>query len=346
MNHVVLIKYPKLVIFLCLLTCFPHINSEKSKLVQIEEACREYFNTAYTHNYAKYLQFYSKHDTPSDSTTFDKWCKILSNLKIVVDGVEKKSYNSTSYYRVLVSAYTKDGKQKVMERIVYFADENGKIVIVNWKFFTKDWKLFRSKYFNIYSRQIVSDSMITDIDNFYEDVTQELGVQHERIDYYLCKDKEEAGLLQGKLSSAGGTCFPGKTKTIIAPALSYHEIVHAITYAIIDVSMDFLVEGVATYYTFIWEPQKLDSIIDELRLKNQLVPLDTLMWKFRSIPEDIAYFEAASFVKFLITNYGIKSFVALYKGAKSWDSLVAALHEIYGKALNEINDEWLLWLTK
>ncbi len=340
-------KYFKFVILLYLLSCFSRLNNARTDEIRVAKACREYFNTAYTHNYTKYLQFYSQHDIPSDSVGFSKWCKIITDHKITVDDVEKKVYDSIPYYEVRVSMYTKDGDKKIMERFLHFTYENGRIVVATWRLFTKNWNLFQTKHFNIYSNQVVADSIKADIDSFYEVVAQELGVSSQnKINYFLCKDREESGFLQGKRGGAGGTCFPGREKTIIAPAVSYHEIVHAITYEIADFSLDFLVEGVATYYMFIKKPWKLDSIINEMKSNNRLVPLDSLIWKFRSLPEESAYFESASFVKFLITKFDVHSFVTLYKLAKSWDDFIAALPKVYGKNLNELEKEWISWLPK
>ncbi len=341
-------KHSRLIIVLGLISCISVITREQNELKEVAKLYQEYINTAYNRDYDKYLLFYSKLDIPPDSSSFIRWCEILMNLKISVAGVEKKLYDSTTYYEVHTVAYTKDGKTKLMDRYFPVVRENGRIVNISpLKLFTQNWNVIQSKYFNIYTKQDVSDSALADIDSFYEIVSRELKVTPmEKVNYYLCRDKNESGLLQGKKAPAGGSCFPGKTKTIVAPGLSYHEIVHAITYNIADFSLDFLVEGVATYYMFTKKPWKLDSIINEMKSNNKLVPLDTLIWNFRILPEEIAYFEAASFVKFLIMKYSTDSFIIIYKLAKSWDDFIAALPKVYGKTLYELEKEWVSWFSK
>jgi hypothetical protein len=349
--HIKLKRYPNFLIFttvLWLVSCLHLITSEERELSEVKEACQTFYNTGYSGNYAEYLKFYnSKYQRkPMDSTTFIRWCGIIRNFKMEITKIEKRTYNSIKYYAALTTAWTQDRKEKLMEKYTLLVKEDHQIFIASpLSLFTQGWETIKTKYFDIYTNQKISDSALADIDSFYEAVSKELKVSPtEPVEFYLCKDKRESGLLQNKKEPAGGTCFPGKPITIISPALSYHEIVHSIAYNISDRSLDFLVEGLATYYMFIRKPWKLDSIVGQMKSFNELLPLDTLIWKFRSLPETLAYFQAASFVKFLIENYGRDAFITLYKQAGSWDEFLETLPKLYERTLDELENEWINWL--
>jgi hypothetical protein len=90
--------------------------------------------------------------------------------------------------------------------------------------------------------------------------------------------------------------------------------------------------------------------VRELKRKGQWIELDELITyneigSHESRPP-VAYAEAASFVKFLIDEYGKDRFLQAYKQLKNSDNKIIhrtnkmALQNIYGKQLSELQQEW------
>ena len=90
--------------------------------------------------------------------------------------------------------------------------------------------------------------------------------------------------------------------------------------------------------------------VREIKSKGQLIELEELITyteigSTESRPP-AAYPEAASFVKFLIDEYGQDKFLQAYKKLKSSNSKIVhwtnkrALQKIYGKPLSELQEEW------
>jgi len=90
--------------------------------------------------------------------------------------------------------------------------------------------------------------------------------------------------------------------------------------------------------------------VRELKSKDEWIELEKLItYSEIGSPESrppIAYAEAASFVKFLIDEYGKDKFLLVYKKLKNSNNKIVhwtnkmALQKIYGKQLSELQEEW------
>lgn len=132
-----------------------------------------------------------------------------------------------------------------------------------------------------------------------------------------------------------------KTRVVItwastAAAMSPHEFVHVMTYdAWGPVSEWWLGEGAATAASR-WNGVDLDAYAKCLSDAGKLLSADELVAMHSSNlkAQAVAYPEAGSFDRFLISQYGREKFARLYgRGA-------SALREIYGKSLLELDADW------
>jgi hypothetical protein len=111
-------------------------------------------------------------------------------------------------------------------------------------------------------------------------------------------------------------------------------------------------EGFATYMQagHIWKGEHVDRTAANLLKNDKLTPLRELITRTeigsRGDDGKIAYPQSASFVKFLIDEYGRDKFLRAYKKLKNSDNEkvhkrnVKRLARIYGKSLEELEKQW------
>jgi len=85
----------------------------------------------------------------------------------------------------------------------------------------------------------------------------------------------------------------------------------------------------------------------KLKQRNELVPLVKLQLSkdYKSYPPQIAFYEACSFIRFLIDTYGLGKFKRFYNEVTDL-TFEKTLSSIYGKSLAKLESEWLAFLDK
>ena len=139
----------------------------------------------------------------------------------------------------------------------------------------------------------------------------------------------------------------------------YHETTHILMHPF-GIPPALFNEGFAVYMSERLGAHALDDLsggqatinerVRELKNKNEWIKLEELI-TYNEIGSQesqppIAYAEAASFVKFLIDEYGKDKFLQAYKKLKNSNNKIVhwtnkkALQNIYGKQLSELQEEW------
>jgi hypothetical protein len=143
----------------------------------------------------------------------------------------------------------------------------------------------------------------------------------------------------------GGAAF-GKTLFISYADRAYtgvspvdyfaHEGAHALTSDWGNLGANALIaEGIAVYATGgHYEPDEIDASAAAIAHSELFIPLSTLRNSWSNQQHEIAYTEAASFVKFLIEQYGLDRLRQIIRRPNDWSAL-------YGRSLFELEELWL-----
>ena len=85
----------------------------------------------------------------------------------------------------------------------------------------------------------------------------------------------------------------------------------------------------------------------KLKQRNELVPLEKLQLSkdYKSCPPDIVFYQASSFIRYLIDAYGLGKFKRFYNEVTDL-TFEKALSSIYGKGLAKLESEWLAFLDE
>jgi len=152
---------------------------------------------------------------------------------------------------------------------------------------------------------------------------------------------------------SGDYCRNGTIHTIynderIESYAGHHELVHAITDKYFGISAHLFVEGLATLLGSTLK-KSIDFYIAELLYLNELAPLSDLLVRdtFKSLHFSISFMQSASFVKYLISRYGWRRFIHLYKVSAKCKSKTVAdfIPQIYKKSLVDMEKEWKAYIA-
>jgi len=128
----------------------------------------------------------------------------------------------------------------------------------------------------------------------------------------------------------------------------HHELVHALTHRFFGIAVHLFGEGLATLMGTSFK-KSIEFYAAELLYLNDLVPLTDLLVKdtFKSLHFSIAFMQSASFVKYLISYYGWRRFIHLYKASVKRDPAAIAdfFHKIYNKPLVGMEKEWKAYIA-
>jgi hypothetical protein len=123
-----------------------------------------------------------------------------------------------------------------------------------------------------------------------------------------------------------------------------HELTHVISYHInngLRIESILINEGLATWLSMRGDKCNYHRIAKEYMLTDKLDKCNLLNDGFRSC--DIGYFIGASFVGFLIEQYGIDTFKTFF--AQETYSETQSFQEYYKKTYEELYEEWKLYLN-
>jgi hypothetical protein len=133
---------------------------------------------------------------------------------------------------------------------------------------------------------------------------------------------------------------------------SYHELAHVLGYTLNKQPPALIDEGTAVYLSQLFGDKAFSRLIgyptksvNEILLllseKERLINISTL-FSYSDIGNNIAYCTSASFVEFIIKEFGKQKFIELYKLLSNADSAKNKIifEKICGVGLNQIEDEW------
>ena len=128
-----------------------------------------------------------------------------------------------------------------------------------------------------------------------------------------------------------------------------HETVHLLDQQISTNSrLTFLAEGLAVWSSGgHYKPEDLNGRAAALVATGYYIPLDQIIDNFYPVQHEIGYLEAGAFVQYLVDTYGwekFKQFYAEYQPAPEGQNAVRlneSLQALYGKSLEQIEQEWL-----
>lgn len=212
---------------------------------------------------------------------------------------------------------------------------------LDWDRIRRQWPIYVSKHFRIHFpedsplKKNINDFAI-ERDKAYERIVDILQIDFEdTIDLYVYNSRKQGDRLKLALNFAS----PEEKQVHCAIRGSYdHEITHVIAYYIGDYRTQYgpIVEGLSEY---LGKPDVDSDAIAASHLKNQsIIPLGILFDKWDKQNSLLSYPQAASLVKFLIDEYGVEKFKALWTSKEKIDIL---LKQIYGLSLSDLERMWL-----
>ncbi len=131
-----------------------------------------------------------------------------------------------------------------------------------------------------------------------------------------------------------------------------HELTHLIDQQFAPQRVSFLAEGVAVWASGgHYKPENIDQRAAALLKLDRYVPLTDLINDFYPVQHEIGYLQAASFVKYLVDNFGWTRFREFYSNTTADDAatpgqaLDVNLQIYYNQSLAGMEAEWLAYLN-
>jgi hypothetical protein len=113
---------------------------------------------------------------------------------------------------------------------------------------------------------------------------------------------------------------------------STHEFCHVIAAATWGKPERWIDEGFASYSDERWRNR--DEIVAQLAAQNRLLPLKTLAKDFLKHPDEVTYYESASFLGFVIERYGWDKFKRIWRGGYK------SIPKVLGRSIADVEAEW------
>lgn len=191
--------------------------------------------------------------------------------------------------------------------------------------------------------------IIAERERAYQKISRLLEVDFkEKIHWYLFPSYEDGKRLLGTLEP--NQAIPASLTIFTIHSEHHqqtpgHELTHVLSFYINNASSNsykFLSEGLACYLD--QSGKDYHAVGHNLLNQNQLIPLDKIidLNDFKKYDPKITYPQSASFVKFLIENYGWKKFKILWLIKKN---LKGEFQKIYHKNFEDVENDWLNFLN-
>ena len=142
----------------------------------------------------------------------------------------------------------------------------------------------------------------------------------EKINYFLLDSAEEVGRLYGINEPINGFAVWGENKIYAVyndkiKCIGPHEDTHLISFVINNPKSYFIVEGLAMYFDEKWWGLDNDIWTNYYKANNKDLSISNLLnnEEFDSFNCEITYPIAGSFVKYLISKFGVDKFIQLYQ---------------------------------
>lgn len=193
---------------------------------------------------------------------------------------------------------------------------------------------------------------------FHEWAVARLGIDLGRkIDYYRYLDRAQMKSLTG----IDGNAWADPASFAVHSIFSWddHEVVHVMT-ASIGRPSDFFNEGIAVAFSTDplngdlvphWLGQPVHDYARSLLRQNRVPPLSDIIETaaFRSVPDVDGYAVAGSFLEFLIDRNGTETCKQFFRASNRDDTrstILATFQRVYGQALTDAEQEWLVFLRQ
>lgn len=160
-----------------------------------------------------------------------------------------------------------------------------------------------------------------------------------KIQYFLCDSPEEVGQIYGDNEPCNGFVdYPDKIYAVYnsdIKCVGFHEDAHLISYKINRPDCPAIREGLAMYFDrYWWGIQNLDWTIFYLKNGYNISIVELLNKEFFfSLDCTVTYPIMGAFTDWLISSYGIESFLSFYKKKDS----KSAIEEVYGMTIKEMD---------
>ena len=269
-------------------------------------------------------------------------------LNYVITDAETKD----GYVILQVSWYYREGKAGLLQKDVrYFLEEHGRMVGANSIFvLTRGWLQKKSDHFVYHFKHKQDEptkALLERMDRFYEKIIDFLQVDYQdEINYYKCDSVKEVGsLFNMEESLARSQTIHG----VVASIHSFvpHEIVHVISYRILPpdkkiIPPGYLDEGLAYYLggASFFSSDLLLSWAKRALKDDGNIHLDSLIHNPWFYGGNQSAGLLASFTKSIIDREGIVKFKQLFTSGPTLDEQRNALEKIYGKSVDQLQNEW------
>jgi hypothetical protein len=233
--------------------------------------------------------------------------------------------------------------------------ERGRTLLANpIEVFTTGWEKRETKYFVLHyaNGNGPTPVQLEDLDEFYEEMSSRLTLTLEpRIDYYKCDSGKDVGKLFGMRPATGRSHY--KNHVVAATRwTSFHEVAHVFFGQLCRKQpVSLILEGAACCYggTSLMSKEAQRCWAKSLVVNNEHLPLSHIIqedgfWSAEDMND--SYAEAASFVEFLVSTYGIARFKELYEYRDTTENVATELERVYERGIAELEDEWRAWLLR
>lgn len=160
-----------------------------------------------------------------------------------------------------------------------------------------------------------------------------------KIEYFLCDSPEEVGRIYGDNDPCNGfTAPPDKIYAVYnekVQCIGFHEDAHVISYLINRPDPPAIREGLAMYFDRKWWAiTNLDWTGYYIKT-GRYIPVDQLLKRevFFQQYDHIVYPIMGAFTEWLITTYGIESYLRMYQQ----QDMTQAMTEVYGQTPEQLN---------
>jgi len=236
------------------------------------------------------------------------------------------------------------------------------------EYLSQEWKKEESLHYTFYfKKESLAEQDIKDIIVLKEDhhskITQWLGVNNsKKINYYLYPSLKEKVTLMGD-NSPGNAIWQELDANINPKKFEIHTIYnekckfigeHEDTHLLSlpwGVSIYLFCEGLAQYLENNFMGEDLNVVAKKLLQKNKLYSIEWLCTNdnWGNIEPVIIYPQVGSFTKYIIETYGKEKFSELYRNtSRNYDTSknLLGVEKIYQKKINQLEKEWLEYISK
>jgi hypothetical protein len=202
-------------------------------------------------------------------------------------------------------------------------------------------------YYYLPGRAIALDKL-GENEKYYSKLTLLFKLPKRSIDFYVVDSQTEVAEILGSGGYFGPLAFSNFGVVFSKNEYQPHEIAHSVLYPLSHRPIHFISEGSAAYL----EPTSERRIA---RAKQYLQGhpdfdissiTDEKIFAAGKETQDLHYDLAASFVKYLITTYGIDKFKQLYSNSSTENGFNESVNSLSGRDMAQFSKEWKQYLLR